>query len=434
MQDSTTVREPTDEQETPLPADSKTEKPAPMFRAWRHRNFRLYLVGQLITHTGGWMEQTTLGWLVYQMTGSQWLLGVIAAAGALPLFLFALWGGSLADRFPKRRILYVTQTLVMTFAFVLAWLVWSGRVRPWEIVLVAALNGTVYAFDVPTRQAFVLEVTGREDLLGAISLTSSVFNAARLIGPAVAGLTMAAFGAAVCIFLNGLSFLAVIVSLLLIRLAPSPEVPQKLSGWEHAVSGLRYVRKHGRALGILSLFATVVIFGWSYMALLPAIARDIYGASPRGYGALAASIGLGALGGALFTATVGDRYPTRVVTLGGLWLFAAALLAFSVTRSLPLGIALQATAHFGMMLFLAASQSALQRTVADEMQGRVMGIWSLTVGAMMPLGNLGAGWCADRLGLSTTMAGGAILCAAGGAVAFALGSRERRTHGPLAST
>jgi MFS family permease len=386
------------------------------FRALRHRNYRLFFYGQLVSLIGTWMQQTAMSWLVYQITNSKFLLGAVAAAGSAPMMLFSMWGGSLADRHPKRSILLATQTAEMLLAFALAAAVWAGVATPWLIVTIATLNGVTLGFDMPARQAFTVEMASREDLLNAVSLNSSIVNGARVIGPSLAGFLIGSVGAATCFFLNGLSFIAVIAGLLMMRLPPHVAPAAQTSTRAHALGGLSYVLKHQRVRTILALFGTVGIFGWSYAVLMPAFARDALGLGANGYGMLMSASGIGALVGALTVATAGHVFAPRKIALGGVWLFSATLLAFAPNRNLPLALVLLTVSGFGMMLFFSTSNTVLQTIVPDEMRGRVMGVWALVFGAMIPLGSLEAGALAHWVGVRKTIAIGAIICAAAGAV------------------
>lgn len=381
------------------------------FRALRHRNYRLFFFGQLISLIGTWMQQTAMGWLVYQITGSKLLLGVIAAAGSAPMVLFSLWGGSLADRHSKRAILVITQTAQMLLAFVLAGAVSCGFVTPWLITTIALLNGVSMGFDMPTRQAFIVEMTSREDLFNAISLNSSVFNGARIVGPSLAGLLMGAFGIAACFFVNGLSYIAVIAGLLMMRLPASVSSGPSLSARSHALSGLAYVAQNVRVRTILMLFGIVGVFGWPYAVLLPSIARDVLGVGAHGYGLLVSAGGIGALAGALTVAAVGHAFHPRKLVFGGVWLFSATLLGVAVSRNFYLCMILLGFTGFGMLLFLSTLNTTLQSIVPDEMRGRVMGVWALVFGVMVPLGSLVAGVLAHWIGSPATIAIGAIVCA-----------------------
>jgi MFS family permease len=381
------------------------------FRALRHRNFRLFLIGQAVSLIGTWMEQTAMAWIVYQLTDSKMMLGLLAAAGSAPMLFFSVWGGSLADRYSKRSILVATQSISMLLAFALAALVWHGNVQAWQIMIIAILSGVVMAFDMPPRQAFVIEMTSREDLMNAISLNSSVFNGARVIGPSLAGLLMAKSGAAVCFFLNGISFLAVIISLLTMRLPKIDRSTSATAESSHALGGFSYVWQHPRVLTILTLFGVVGIFGWSYSVLMPAFARDVLHLSEAGFGILLSANGVGALAGALTVAAAGDKFHPRTLALCGVWIFSAALIGFAFTRNFSLSMALLAIAGFGLMLFFSTSNTTVQTIVPDEIRGRIMGVWSLVFGAMIPLGGVEAGALARWIGAPGAIAVGAIVCA-----------------------
>lgn len=381
------------------------------FRALRHRNYRLFFYGQLVSLIGTWMQQTAMSWLVYQITGSKLLLGVVAAVGSAPMMFFSLWGGSLADRHPKRTILLWTQSAQMIPAFLLAAVAWTGIATPWLIITIAAVNGVAIGFDLPARQAFTVEMTSREDLLNAVSLNSSIFNGARVVGPSIAGIIIGSFGTAMCFFLNGLSFVAVIAGLLMMRLPAHVPLAAEAAARASALSGLSYVWEHPRVRTILGLLGIVGIFGWSYAVIMPAVARDVFGLGADGYGVLMSASGIGALIGALTVATAGHAFPQRTVALGGVWIFSAALLAFACTRNFYLALVLLAMGGFGMLLFFSTSNTVLQTIVPDEMRGRVMGVWGLIFGAMIPLGSLEAGSLAHWIGAPFTLGLGAVICA-----------------------
>jgi MFS family permease len=396
------------------------------FAAFRHRNYRLFFTGQLVSLIGNWVNSTAEGWLVYQLTGSTALLGVVAAASTGPMLVLSTWGGWIADRHPKRTVLVVTQVVSMLLSFLLAALVWSGHVQPWQIIAVAALGGVVMAFDMPARQSFVIEITSREDLKNAISLNSTMVNGARILGPSLAGVFMARYGVAFCYLVDALSFLAVIAGLLAMRLPTHIRKTHTGSGLEHALGGFRYVWNNPRALTILSLFAVVGVFGWSYTVLMPAFARDVLGLGEKSYGALLAAGGVGALCGAFSITMISDRYSPRQLVLGGVWIFSLMLTLFSINRNFYAALPLLAGAGFGMMLFLSTSNSALQTSVPDEMRGRVMGVWALIFGGMMPFGGLEAGVLARIVGVPITMALGAGVCAVAAAVTLAILRRRDR--------
>lgn len=382
------------------------------FRALRHRNYRLFFYGQLVSLIGTWLQQTAMSWFVYEITGSKFLLGAVAAIGSAPMMIFSLWGGSLADRYSKRSILIGTQTAQMLSAFALAAGAWIGFASASFIMVIAALNGVAMGFDIPARQAFTVEMTSREDLLNAISLNSSIFHGARVIGPSIAGLMIGTVGIPICFFLNGVSFIAVIVGLMMMQLPPLERPTIHTSPLEHAWSGIVYSIQHQRVRTILSLFFAVGVFGWSYTVLMPAFARDVLGRGANGYGLLISASGAGALIGALLVAAYGHLVTPRKLAFGGIYLFSAAVIALAFTRSFYFSLGYLFLAGFGMLLFFATSNTTLQTIVPDEMRGRVMGIWSLVFGMMIPLGSIEAGAVANLLGTPFALGFGAIICLA----------------------
>jgi len=395
------------------------------FSALKHRNFRLFFAGQFVSLIGTWAQNTAQGWLVYQLTGSKMLLGVVAAIGSAPMILFSIWGGSVADRHPKRQIVLWTQATMMMSAFVLAALVASGKIQVWHIAALAAVGGAALAFDMPARQAFIMDMTSREDLMNAVSLNSSIVNGARVVGPSLAGLLMAHAGIAMCFFLNGLSFIAVIAGLLMMRLPKFTPHPHSGSALGHALEGFSYVWGHWRLRTMLILFAVVGIFGWSYAVMMPAFARDVLHVDERGYGMLLSANGVGAFLGALTVASLGHRISRRVLVLGGLWIFSAMLLMLAFVTNYYLALLCLAVAGWGMLLFFSTINTLLQTSASDAMRGRVMGIWALVFGAMTPLGGLEAGAFSHYLGLPWAIAVGAMVCALGGVVVGLMVRRRR---------
>ena len=398
------------------------------FAALKHRNFRLFFFGQLVSLIGTWMQGTAQGWLVYRLTGSKVLLGTVAAVGSLPMLVFALWGGSVADRHPKRTVVIWTQSAMMLTAFVFAALVGSGHIQPWHILLLSALGGVAMAFDMPARQAFMVEMTSHEDLLNAVSLNSSIVNGARIVGPAVAGLLMARVGMTWCFLLNGVSFIAVIAGLLLMRLPRFVPPTKPHSTSHHVLEGFRYVAGHRRVMILLLLFGVVGIFGWSYAVLLPAYATDVLHVGESGYGGLLSANGCGAFLGALTVAAYGSRVRSRVMILGGLWLFSAMLVLLAVVRWYPLVLACLAVGGWGMLLYFSTTNTLIQGSVSHEMRGRVMGIWALVFGGMMPIGGLESGFLSHAVGVPWTIAGGALVCAGAGLVTWLVVRRNPPTQ------
>ncbi|HWD92889.1 MAG TPA: MFS transporter [Verrucomicrobiae bacterium] len=381
------------------------------FSALRHRNFRLFFGGQLVSLIGTWMQNTAQGWLVYELTGSKWLLGLVTAVNCAPMLFLSILGGSIADQHSKRNIVLCTQTSMMVLAFTFAGLVWSGHITTNQILVIAALRGVAMAFDMPARQAFMVEMTSREDLMNAISLNSSMVNGARIIGPTVAGLLMAQIGIAMCFFADGLSYLAVIAGLVMMRLPKFVKPERTSSAAAHALEGFSYVWKHRRMKTLLILFAIVGIFGWSYSVMMPAFAIDELKVGAGGYGALLAANGVGALFGALTVASVGNRASLRFLVFGGLGIFSAMLLLLAFVHNFYFALVLLAIGGWGMLLFFSTTNTLLQLGASDEMRGRVMGVWALVFGGMMPIGGLESGALSHSFGVRWTIAIGAIVCA-----------------------
>ncbi|HSJ15106.1 MAG TPA: MFS transporter [Longimicrobiales bacterium] len=385
-------------------------------RALRHRNFRLFTFGQSVSLVGTWMQQVAVGWLVYRLTNSPFLLGLVGFVSQGPGFLLAPFAGVLADRYDKHRIVIATQVLMMVQAFVLAGLVLSGRVTIGWIVVLMALLGAASGFDIPARQSFLIEMVGeREDLPNAIALNSSIFNAARLVGPAMAGLAIALVGEGWVILLNGVSYIAVLASLLLMRV---PRRPRGSHGavFGHMAEGFRYAFGFPPIRSILLMVATVSLLAVPYTVLLPVIARETLGGGPETLGFLMSAIGLGALGGALFLATRSTvRGLGRVIVLAAL-LFGAGLVGVALSRTLWLSLALLLLAGFGMMTQMASSNTVLQTIVEDDKRGRVMSLYTMAFVGTAPIGSLLAGIAASRLGTPLTIALGGSACLAAAAV------------------
>lgn len=382
------------------------------FASLSNRNYRLFFIGQGISLVGTWMRMTAQGWLVYQLTGSKFLLGAVTTLGLAPLFLFSTVAGVVADRLPKRKLLIAAQTCMMIVSFWVAALVHLGLIEVWHLMLAATLIGTAFAVDLPTRQAYYIELVGRRDLLNAIALNSAAFNAARIVGPAVAGLIMATVGIAACFLADSLSFVAVIASLLVIRVDRAAHTDPEGSRWQDLLEGFRYVVSTRRVRILLSLLGVTGIFGWAYVALIPAFARDLLGLSEAGYGALLSANGVGALAGALFVAGRGEHRDSRRQVFGGLWLFCVAIILFALMHHpVPAGIFL-CISGFGLIAFLSTSNTLIQLAVPDHLRGRVMGVWGLVFGGSLPIGSLMLGALAERVGLVIAMVSGALVCLA----------------------
>jgi MFS family permease len=379
------------------------------FGALAHRNFRLFLFGQTVSLTGTWMQSIAQGWLVLQLTNSPFYVGLVSALGSLGVLLFTLYAGVIADRTDKRRTVIITQTLQMLQAFALAALVWSGDVTTTSVMALAAFLGIVAAFDIPTRQAFIVEMVGKEDLMNAIALNTSVFNLTRVLGPVVAGFLIGAKGVAICFFLNGASYLAVIASLMAMRLAPWTPGVQAGSAWQGFREVLDYLRSDRRASALVFLTAIISIFGFPYLVLMPVFARDVLRVEAAGYGLLSAAVGIGAVGGALAVAVLSARIRKgRTLAVAGT-LFGCLLGVFALSRSFTAAIILLVLVGAAMIVNNALTNTLLQTGVPDHLRGRIMGFYSFMFVGMAPLGALQAGVVAERFGAPLAVGmGGAI--------------------------
>jgi MFS family permease len=390
--------------------DGNTGRVALALRALRHRNFRLFTIGQSLSLIGTWMQQVAIGWLVYRLTGSAFLLGLVGFVAQGPGFLLAPFAGELADRYSRHRIVIITQSVMMVQALLLGVLVLTGDVTiGWILVLMAVL-GAASGFDIPARQSFLIEMVGdRDDLPNAIALNSSIFNAARLIGPAVAGFAIAAIGEGWVILINGISYVFVLSSLLSMRLTPRPRVRGRGAVFRRVGEGFRYAYGFQPIRTILLLVAIVSLVAVPFSVLLPVVATDVLGGGPRTLGLLMAAMGFGALSGALFLAS-----RRTVVGLGRLivisaTLFGTSLVLFSFAGSLIVCLPLLMLAGFGMMTQMAASNTVLQTLVDDDKRGRVMSLYTMAFTGMAPLGSLLIGWFAARVGAPAAIGVGGAL-------------------------
>ena len=387
-----------------------------LFRALRHRNFRLYVAGQLVSLVGTWLQSVAQAWLVYRLTDSPLLLGLAGFVGQAPVFFLAPLGGAAADRTDRRRLLVFTQSASALLAGALGALTLLGHVTIAQVFVLAGLLGVVNAFDVPTRQSFVVEMVGREDLPNAIALNSSVVNAARILGPALAGILVAAVGEGWCFVLNALSFLAVIASLVLIRIARRPLERRPGSALAEIRAAWRFVADHPPVRALLLLLGLVSLTGMPFMVLMPIFADRILGGGARGLGILLGASGVGALTAALLLALrESPRGLGRWVAVSATG-FGAALLLFSISRLFWLSAGILAFTGFFMMMQMAASNTLLQVLTPDALRGRIMAAYSMMFMGMAPFGALGAGASAHRLGAPVTVAAGGVVSILGGLV------------------
>jgi MFS family permease len=385
---------------------------ATTLRALRHRNFQLFFAGQLVSLTGTWMQSVAQAWLVYRMTKSALLLGSVGFASQIPVFLFAPIGGITADRMNRQRLVIATQTCAMILAGILAWLTLSGRVQVWHVFVLAALLGVVNAFDIPGRQSFLVDMVGKGDLMNAIALNSSMFNGARVVGPAVAGILVARIGEGWCFAANSISYIAVIVGLLLMHVQSPPRV-SKHSPIEDIIEGFRWVNQTKIIRSLLLLIGLVSLVGMPYTVLMPVFADQILHGGARGLGILMGSTGVGALLGALtLAAKTGIKGLGRwvAITCAGLGI---SLFCFAFSRSFWLSALLLLPAGYSMMLQMACSNTLIQTMVPDQLRGRVMSLYSMMFMGMAPFGAFFGGALAHRIGAPVTVAVGGVACVLG---------------------
>ena len=371
----------------------------------------------MISVTGTWMQRVAQGWLVWELTHRALYLGLVAACGTVPMLLFALPAGVVADRRSKRNILLVTQSVAMLQAFALAALVYSGVVQVWHVMVFAALLGTVWALDMPTRHAMVLELVKREDALNAVSLNSSAFNTGRLVGSGVAGVLMASVGLGVCFLINGLTFLALIAALIMI--APrSPASAPRRPMMQQIGEGFRWARGDPVALVLLAMITVVSLFALPYVVLLPVMAGDIFDAGPAGYGFLMAAPAAGALAAAFLLSALGHGARLGVLATVGAFFLPVALISVAAAPSYALSIVGIFFTGMGMMTFNVVANTMLQKASPDELRGRVMGLRSFVFAGMSWLGYVQMGALAEWFSVRMALVIGATVCLLAAAVAW----------------
>jgi MFS family permease len=387
------------------------------FIALRHRNFRLFWFGQLISLIGTWMQTTAQAWLVLQLTQSAWWLGVVGALQFLPVLLLALFGGVLADRLPKRRVLLFTQSSAMLLAFALWILVATGAVQLWHVLILATLLGLVNALDMPTRQAFVVEMVGREDLPNAVALNSSLFNMARIIGPGIGGILIAWLGVAPLFLLNGISFIAVIIGLAMIdlhqlhaqALHEKPEHSRHKAGtFKSLIEGLAYVRNTPAVFLVIAVVGIVSLFGINFNVVLPLFATDVLNVGSIGFGFISATFGVGSLLSALWLAWGNKKPGMRQLLLGAI-AFSILEALFALSHLYLLSLVLIAGVGFAQIAFSALANTTLQTVTPDHLRGRVMSVYMMVFAGSTPLGNLFIGGLAHLYNAPIALLVGALL-------------------------
>jgi MFS family permease len=385
---------------------------ATTFRALRHRNYRLYFFGQLVSLVGTWMQQTALTWLAYKVSSLNQGPALIMAAQILPTFLFGVWGGALADRLPKRAVIMATQAGFLLQALLLAALAYDGQIGLWTMVTLSLLSGVIQAIDLPARLAFVMDMAGREDLVNAVALNSLVFNVARAIGPACSAWLLLWFEPWACFVVNALSYVAVIWALGCMDVVGNVHSTGRRKDTRSLLEGFRYLASHREMAFLMLLAGTTALCGWPFTSLLPALTEHQLQSRESGYGLLVSATGIGALIAAWFLATFGSRQRSGVLIGAGVAIIVVALLGLSIAHDFPLAIACCGTIGFGLILFLATSQTVLQLSSEEHNRGRIMGIWAMTISGAVPLGNLLAGPAADHWGEPLVLQTLGLSCAA----------------------
>ena len=396
-------------------------------RALRHRNFQLFFSGQLISLVGTWMQSVAQSWLVYKLTGSGLLLGAVGFASQIPVFLVAPIGGITADRANRKHVVIATQTASMLLAFVLAGLTLSGKIQVWHIFVLASLLGVVNAFDIPGRQSFLVDMVGKEDLMNAIALNSSMFNGARVIGPAVAGILVAKLGEGWCFFVNAVSYIAVIIGLLMMDVHAPAKASKHTPALEHIIEGFQFVSRTAPIRALLLLLGLVSITGMPYVVLMPIFADRILRSGGQGLASLLGSTDLGAMRLGILMGATGVGAMLGALTLAmrsgvkglGRWItvccagFGLSLTLFAFSKSFWLSVVLLLPAGYFIMLQMACSNTLIQVMVPDALRGRAMAVYSMMFMGMAPIGALLGGALADRLGAPTTVAIGGLASLAG---------------------
>jgi MFS family permease len=373
------------------PRDSFAQR----FRALRHRNFRLFWTGQLVSVVGTWMQSVAQGWLMHRLTSSPLMLGLLGFCQFLPVTLVALWAGVVVDRMDKRRLILVTQTLSLVQALALALIVTTGVVQPWMLLVLALVFGVINAFDLPARQSFLIEMVGKEDLSNAIALNSAAFNTARVFGPAVAGVLLATIGEGGCFWLNALSYLAVLAALLAMTPVGRQETRDSSAT---LMDGVRYAWSLPPVRNLLLLLGIAAGLGFQYTVLLPVYARDILHTGAEAYGLMMAAFGLGSLLSAIWMTRQLSRWDLRRNLQIGLVSSGIGMGLFAWSRSLPFTLAMGFLAGFGLILYVASTNTMIQLIIEDRFRGRVMSLYTLMFIGTAPLGALLAGGIAQRVG------------------------------------
>jgi len=385
-----------------------------IFRSLKYRNYRLFFGGQSISLIGTWMQRLAMPWLVYHITGSAFLLGVVSFAGQIPTFLLAPFAGVITDRFSRYKVLLITQIISLVQAFVLAILALTGAIELWHIVGLSILLGCVNAFDVPSRQSFVLEmVEKKEDLGNAIALNSMMFNSARIIGPSIAGLILVTAGEGICFLINAISYIFVIISLLMMNVR-SREIPKRENHMFREIrEGLNYTFGYAPIKHLIILLGIVSLMGSMYQVLMPVFAKEVLHGGSETFGFLMGAAGLGALLGAVYLASRESLIKLGRLIPAAAALFGTGLIIMSFLKIFPVTLILMVLVGLGMMLHTASSNTIIQTITDDDKRGRVMGFYTMAIMGTAPFGSLIAGFLAKTIGTPETILVGGVSCVIG---------------------
>lgn len=385
------------------------------FSALKHRNFRLWFGGQVISLIGTWMQATAQGFLLYELTGSPVMLGLAGFSSGIPIWLFSLFSGMVSDRFPRKKVIMITQASMMVLGFTLAVLAFTNLVQPWHIVVLAFLLGTANAFDAPARQSFVVDMVPREELTNAIALNSSVFNLGTIIGPSIAGVVYALLGPAWCFTINGITFIPVLVALFLMNVPHRiPEIERK-SPFSNLLDGAKFAFGHKEIRILLINLAGVASFSFSLMTLMPAWSTTVLGGDVTTNGLLLSARGAGSLIAALMIANLGSRVVRGKIWTAGSFVMPFALFFFGIFKNLPVSLVMLVILGWSLMSVVNITNALMQTHVPDNLRGRVMSIYILVFQGSFPLGSLLVGWWADVFGAPVTV----IICSV--VIAFIVG-------------
>ena len=380
------------------------------FRALQvHRNFRLFWTGQTVSLIGTWMQQVGVGWLALEMTNSAFMVGLVSAAGSFPVLLFSLYGGVVADRVSKLRIVIICQALLLTEATALWWFTWSGRINIHWLLALATFGGVVSAFEIPARQAMIVELVTREDIVDAIALNSGGFNLARIVGPSIAAVVLAKFGLAWCFGIDAISYLAVLGSLSQVRLPRWTPIQHLVSPFEQLKQGVNYIRGSRAVSGLMGIIAVYSIFGFQYLTMMPVVARDVLHTGASGYGLLLTFVGIGALTGALSLAGLGARIRRGRLFNVTAYAFPGLTIIFSLTRSVHLAAVVLILMGLTMLINSALANGILQTVVPDELRGRVMATYIFVYVGFTPIGSFIAGALSRFIGVQWAIFSGGVI-------------------------